>query len=372
MIYLNLVAALQSFLFAFLLYKNINNNTLNKLLGVVLLVLGFTVTGNFLLLSDILSGSLYSLFFFSQVASVFVAPVIFYYLNLLSGKKPKLNLLYFCSIFVLAYLIVISIEFIGFPISLQKEYMSSMLSEKYPKDFKIFTWLYVVLQHVYFSIAWVRIYMYKKLIGEVFSTRSRTRNYFAYKFISFIWVLDFLLLISLFVLPMNEVQFLILPSKIIIAFSFIVNLVFQQNVIFDEDNYVSYLQDVELLQKASESNTDENASVELSAKEIREILVEQKIFLNPAVTIFELSTLLGYPHRVVSQVINKEFHQTFSNLINNYRVEEAKVRLKNNPKNLTMEGVGLESGFNSRASFYRVFKQKTKQTPSEYMKQHCK
>lgn len=371
MIYLNLIAVLQSFLFAFLLYKNYNSNALNRLLGVVLLILGVSVTGNLLLVTGVLSNSAGVFFHLSQSASVFLAPVIFYYLSLLSGKKEKLYPLYLVSLSLLGYLLVISVKYVLLTNESQEAYLNALLDGETPSDFSLFIWLYVVLQHIYFSIAWIKVNNYKKLIGEIFSTRSRTRNTFAYKFITFIWFLDFVLLISIFLMPMYQVQFLVYPFKIIIAFSFIVYLVFEQNAIFSEDSYVNYLKDVELLQKANETQMEEYLTVNFSGVQVKKAIEEHQIYLNPSVTIFELAKILDQPHRTVSQVINKDLNQTFSNLINNYRVEEAKIRLKNNPKNLTMEGVGLNSGFNSRASFYRVFKQKTKKSPSEYMKEHC-
>jgi AraC-like DNA-binding protein len=371
MIYLNLIAVLQSFLFAFLLYKNDNNNILNKLLGVLLLVLGVTVTGNFLLLTNILPDFLNIQFYISQVGCILVAPIIFYYLSLLSGNKISFHPLYIVSFLVFAFLIIISLSFMKLSVASQMLYLNSLFSAKPPDEFVLFSWLYVIVQQVYFSVSWLKIYRYKKMIGEIFSTRSRTRNAFAYEFISFIWILNLLLIVAMFVLPLSQVQFLIHPAKIIVAFSVIIYLAFKQNAIFNEESYDNYLTDVELLQKVSQFKKEEDLTVNLTGNDIKNMLFKEKLFLNPSVTIIDLAKVLGCSHRVVSQVINRDLSQNFSNLINDCRVEEAKLMLKNNPKNLTMEGVGLESGFNSRASFYRVFKQKTKQSPSEFMKEFC-
>ncbi len=55
--------------------------------------------------------------------------------------------------------------------------------------------------------------------------------------------------------------------------------------------------------------------------------------------------------------------------MNYYRVEEAKAMLKDLDKsNLSIEGIGLECGFNSSATFYRAFKKHTGNTPSQHIK----
>ena len=48
---------------------------------------------------------------------------------------------------------------------------------------------------------------------------------------------------------------------------------------------------------------------------------------------------------------------------------DAKKMLENEEfDNYTVVAIGLESGFNSKTSFYQAFKKHTRQTPSEYKK----
>lgn len=55
--------------------------------------------------------------------------------------------------------------------------------------------------------------------------------------------------------------------------------------------------------------------------------------------------------------------------LNKYRVEEVKVLMKDPAKNnLKLMTYGYAAGFNSKASFYLVFKQFTKMSPTEYLK----
>ena len=59
----------------------------------------------------------------------------------------------------------------------------------------------------------------------------------------------------------------------------------------------------------------------------------------------------------------------FNELINTYRIQAVKERLIDpGYSHLSILGIAFESGFNSKATFNRAFKQFTQQTPSEFLK----
>ena len=98
-------------------------------------------------------------------------------------------------------------------------------------------------------------------------------------------------------------------------------------------------------------------------------LEQEKPYLNKNLTIGELAESIDVPTYQLSQLINDQLGKSFFELINSYRVEEVKKRFFD-PKysNLTLLGIAMECGFNSKASFNRIFKQLTLQTPTEYIK----
>lgn len=104
-------------------------------------------------------------------------------------------------------------------------------------------------------------------------------------------------------------------------------------------------------------------------KKLLEYLEKEKPYLNKNLSIGELAGDLDIPSYQLSQLINDQLGQSFFELINSYRVEEVKQRFFE-PKfsNLTLLGIAMECGFNSKASFNRIFKQLTNQTPTEYIK----
>ena len=108
-------------------------------------------------------------------------------------------------------------------------------------------------------------------------------------------------------------------------------------------------------------------------KAINKAFQEDKVFLNPTINIQQLSKLLSIPQRHVSLIINDHFNKKFRDLINEYRIEEVKIKLNDsNLEHLSILGIALECGFNSEASFYRIFKKNTGLSPKEYLLQQNK
>lgn len=106
------------------------------------------------------------------------------------------------------------------------------------------------------------------------------------------------------------------------------------------------------------------------SESILKLLSEEKLFLDPELSLQTLAKKLNLNPTLVSAAINIELQKNFRNLINEYRVEEVKERLKTSrSKQFSLLGVAYECGFNSEASFYRIFKNTAGVSPKEYLKQ---
>lgn len=107
---------------------------------------------------------------------------------------------------------------------------------------------------------------------------------------------------------------------------------------------------------------------------VRRIIVlmeKEKLYQETELTLQQLSDKLQLPTYQVSQVINEGMKRNFYDLVNSYRVEEAK-RLLLDPKNAnyTVLSVGFDAGFNSKTTFNTVFKKFTGVTPTEFRNKH--
>ncbi len=89
-------------------------------------------------------------------------------------------------------------------------------------------------------------------------------------------------------------------------------------------------------------------------------------------TIIDLAKELGVPSKKLSESINTILKSNFNSYINSYRIEEAKKLLSSDIyNNLSIEGIGKEVGFQSKSTFFRVFKKNVGMTPNEYKNTMC-
>jgi AraC-like DNA-binding protein len=99
------------------------------------------------------------------------------------------------------------------------------------------------------------------------------------------------------------------------------------------------------------------------------LMADEKPWLEPELTLAELAQRLRLHPAQLSKLINLGCGQSFSDFVNTYRVAEARRKLAD-PRfaHYSLVGVALESGFNSKSTFNRVFKKITGQVPRELVR----
>jgi AraC-like DNA-binding protein len=100
---------------------------------------------------------------------------------------------------------------------------------------------------------------------------------------------------------------------------------------------------------------------------INRIIETEQLYLNPQFSLKNLARKTILPERVVSMIINTERQQSFTDFINDFRIKHAQRLLVDvNFQQLGILDIALESGFNAKSTFNRVFKKHTEQTAKEY------
>jgi AraC-like DNA-binding protein len=96
------------------------------------------------------------------------------------------------------------------------------------------------------------------------------------------------------------------------------------------------------------------------------LMATEQPWLEPELTLTELAQRLRLSPTVLSRVINTGCGQNFNDFVNTYRVEEARRKLADvRFAHYSLVGVALESGFNSKSTFNRVFKKLSGHAPGE-------
>lgn len=118
---------------------------------------------------------------------------------------------------------------------------------------------------------------------------------------------------------------------------------------------------------------EDNSSFQLDefhlTKRIFDLFGEEKIYQDHNLNVGEFADRLGVKPRVVTQVLDKLSGTTFKELTNLYRIKYAIEKIEEGYlEKYTLEALAKEAGFNSRITFFNVFKKEIGVCPREYWK----
>ncbi|WP_108868608.1 helix-turn-helix domain-containing protein [Aquimarina aquimarini] len=143
-------------------------------------------------------------------------------------------------------------------------------------------------------------------------------------------------------------------------------IVKSQDIVSEEEEE----KDVSRNGKYEKSGLTTGLSLELK-KHLIQLLIEEKVFKQNDITLQKLSELLGTTRHNTSQIINEHFGLNFFELINKYRIDEAKKLLQEKKyKNFNIIDIAYEVGYNNKVTFNKSFKKYNQITPSEYQKRY--
>jgi len=124
----------------------------------------------------------------------------------------------------------------------------------------------------------------------------------------------------------------------------------------------------QLFPKYKKSGLTESLSNELKENLIY-LFDNEKIYKENDINLDTIAERLNTTRHNASQVINEHFKINFHELVNKYRIQEAKSMLEIDDKhNLNIIDIAYEVGYNNKVTFNKAFKKETNLTPSEYQK----
>lgn len=135
------------------------------------------------------------------------------------------------------------------------------------------------------------------------------------------------------------------------------------------DSKLKLVSDIVLEEKNKEESTLNEKEYNEELLKLQQYMAEEKPFLDPSLTIQDVSATIQIPVRDLSLLINHKLQQHFYDFVNTYRIEEAMEILKDSTKSkMTVLEILYEVGFNSKSSFNTAFKKHTGDTPTVYRK----
>ena len=99
------------------------------------------------------------------------------------------------------------------------------------------------------------------------------------------------------------------------------------------------------------------------------LMQSEKLYLHETLNLRMLSQRLDIEPNLVSHVLNNVLHKSFYDYVNEFRIAEVKRKIEDAAySHLKIVEVAYECGFNSKATFNRVFKKVTGKSPSDFRK----
>ena len=125
----------------------------------------------------------------------------------------------------------------------------------------------------------------------------------------------------------------------------------------------------DIKEKYKTSSLSDDLSQQL-VSELQRLMTQDKPHLDSQLSLPQLAEKLGVSVNYLSQIINEQLDQNFFEFVNAYRIDEAKeILIDKRREKENILTIALESGFNSKSSFYTAFKRQTGLTPGAYRKQ---
>ncbi|MCF6437193.1 helix-turn-helix domain-containing protein [Pseudoalteromonas sp. MMG022] len=104
--------------------------------------------------------------------------------------------------------------------------------------------------------------------------------------------------------------------------------------------------------------------------EVEQAVWHEQLYLQPKLTIAELSEHTGLKVRDISWAVNKISNRNFSDYINSLRVRGVKEEIEKAPHStMPLINIALDHGFNSKSTFFNSFKKEFELTPMQFKKQ---
>ncbi|MDC1162304.1 helix-turn-helix domain-containing protein [Tenacibaculum sp.] len=352
LIFTSIITSLHTFLLSIYFFTRERTKQKEHLIfSFVLILFSLLIISNTVSITDDLLESYPKTIFLSRHLSLLIIPLVYIYIKvILLGKSYKLKdyLKHFALFIVTTPILIIILT----PI---KEF------DIYFSNLRFVSGFLILFQNCFYFVLIYKLIKKgkekKKLIDKIRWSKTLLIGFL------FIWMIQF----CSFILIDIYKEYYICPYTIsmysitvfVIIYVFIFFLLETKKIISHKSKYNN--------SSLSESQTH------IFFEKIQTYFKDSKPFLDNEFSISKLSEDIKIPIKQISQVINSSTDGNFNDFVNNHRLKESEILLLTNSKEkLTISEIYYAVGFNSRSTFYELFKKKHGQTPSELRKKNMK
>jgi AraC-like DNA-binding protein len=316
-------------------------------------------------------------------------PLLFLYVRSLVRDSSKLCLKDFIHLTPAIISFVFFLPFLFAPLSQKMKVASAIVDDIFFVESYRFTALsdvfsihllyisrpFLLLMYVIWSIGLYIHHIRKERRNLVFH-----RQNFMYKWLTFLLVFLLILVFSHFLLILGPVNgFLTLNILQIVSgfgmLGLLLSPFFFPEILYGlpliihpgSDGFYSHPeQGIQTESPKKSVDLEENYIVFLEEK-ITNCMNEFKPFLQPESNLVQFSVLVNIPVHHLAYYFREIKKQSFSEYRNSWRVNHAKDLIRNgSSKHLTMEAIGLASGFKTRNTFFSAFKKSEGISPGAF------
>ena len=103
------------------------------------------------------------------------------------------------------------------------------------------------------------------------------------------------------------------------------------------------------------------------AKWLRKVMETERFYRDEELSLGSLAEVLEMHPQDLSRIVNVALKKNFSDFINEYRIREVTQKMQNPAYDrITLLGIAFDSGFSSKTTFNRAFREMTGKSPAEY------
>ena len=365
------------FLSFFFLNKQIRKKPSNLYLGFLMLTLSLMILEIFLVHTGYMFDVL-RINNFSEPLTFAVSPLMYFYIYAtIKRKSPRWRWMHLLPMFIwfiyciLYFMKPYELKQLGYLNQLYPDMGVEFPETSYnddPLGIRTYILELSMLQFI--------IYLIASLILIIKTFRSLGISFFTSRERPISWLRNFIILMFIMLISVGIANsFLIVDMGMFIVASIISVLIYATsfNVIKASDFFQESVADPIHPKKKYEKSTLQEEEKNIILSELKKCMEVDMDYKEHLLSLQYISKKLRVSAHNISQVISEKLDQTFYEMIAAYRINEAKVILGDSmQKQLTIEDVADEVGYNSKSAFNRSFKKIEGMTPSEFREKHTK